>query len=735
MDEKRRLDEESRIKRRSPGTSLVLWGIVLALAVAMGGFTLYFFRTIKVQLFAERQSHLIEMTSKVSSAIDTTISSIQREANSARILMEQTGTIQESEIFSTLQKMEDTLALDEGVLFVMDSKGRYYSSRKSSGTWGNQEDLLSDHETPEVRDLVIDGETKICAVFMRMLETPKETGTEGVSITHVAVAVPLTDLQDIFSLSIFGDSCYTYLLDGNGRRVYKQTFSDNFIQAYGVLTALESRPTVMGGSMQDLAAAVSSRESFCLEFVEDGENYFVSAVPVEGSDWTVLMFVPTKLLGAYTTRTMNLVVKYAMGIALTFIVICGCLLSVVLSGQSDRKLMRQQEESNRKLSVAVEEARSANAAKSEFLAHMSHDIRTPINGIIGMTNIAVKSMDDKERVADCLDKISGAADHLLSLVNDVLDMSHIESGKVEIAHRQMDIRTIIDNCSSIISGQLLSRHVEFKLESGNFQHPWLLGDELHLRQVFINILGNAVKFTPDGGTITFKTEEVSASEGRVHYRFTFRDTGVGMSEEFQKKIFDAFTQEDGGSRTTYKGTGLGMTISKQFVDMMGGTIRVESRQGQGSCFTVEMDFDIDPEQRVQEEVPVQVSLKGMHVMLVEDNELNMEIAQELLEDEGIEVTTAENGQIAVDTFTQASAGTFDAILMDIMMPVMNGLEATKTIRASDHPEAKTIPIIAMTANAYVEDVNASLAAGMNAHIAKPIDFERLFTVLGQYRKD
>jgi CheY-like chemotaxis protein len=352
-----------------------------------------------------------------------------------------------------------------------------------------------------------------------------------------------------------------------------------------------------------------------------------------------------------------------------------------------------------------------------------------------MTNIAVKSLDDRSRVEDCLGKISGAADHLLSLVNDVLDMSHIESGKVEVAHQAMDIRTIIDNCASIISGQLMSRHVEFKVDNGIFTHPCVLGDELHLRQVFINILGNAVKFTPDGGTITFRTEELSSTDDKVRYRFSFRDTGVGMSEEFQKKIFEAFTQEDGGSRTTYKGTGLGMTISKQFVDMMGGTLSVESRQGEGSCFTVEMEFDIDPDQKVVEDVPVVTSLKGMRVMLVEDNELNMEIAQELLEDEGIEVTTAENGQIAVDTFTQAAAGSYDAILMDIMMPVMNGLEATKAIRASDHPEAKTIPIIAMTANAYVEDVNASLAAGMNAHVAKPIDFERLFTVLGQYRKD
>jgi CheY-like chemotaxis protein len=208
-----------------------------------------------------------------------------------------------------------------------------------------------------------------------------------------------------------------------------------------------------------------------------------------------------------------------------------------------------------------------------------------------------------------------------------------------------------------------------------------------------------------------------------------------MSEEFQEKIFEAFSQEDGGSRTNYKGTGLGMAITKQFVDRMGGTIQVESKRGEGSCFTIELDFEIDQEKKAQPvETPEEVSIKGMRVLLVEDNELNIEIAQELLEDEDVVVTTAENGQIAVDTFTQAPPGTFDAILMDVMMPVMNGLDATRTIRASDHPEAKTIPIIAMTANAYAEDVSACLTAGMNEHIAKPIDFDRLFNVLNQYRK-
>jgi CheY-like chemotaxis protein len=313
-------------------------------------------------------------------------------------------------------------------------------------------------------------------------------------------------------------------------------------------------------------------------------------------------------------------------------------------------------------------------------------------------------------------------------------MSSIESGNVNIAHAPMDIRLVMHNCTSIIEGQLLSREIDFVKEIDDFAHPYVFGDELHLRQVFINILGNAVKFTPDGGRIELRAKEVTSSDDRVSYRFDFTDTGIGISEEFQKKIFDEFTQENETSRSTYQGTGLGMAISKNFVELMGGHISVESRLGEGSHFTVEMEFDIDYEHkkiRTDERVN---ELTGMKVLLVEDNELNMEIAEELLKDVGVDITPAVNGKEALDKFTAMSPGTIDAIIMDIMMPVMNGYDATRAIRSSDHPEAKSIPIIAMTANAYREDVEKAMDAGMNAHVAKPINVDTLVQTLGRYRK-
>lgn len=404
-----------------------------------------------------------------------------------------------------------------------------------------------------------------------------------------------------------------------------------------------------------------------------------------------------------------------------------------LTANRNRKLMEQKEGSNRKLREAAEEARSANRAKSEFLSHMSHDIRTPINGIMGMTEIALKNVSDAARVEDCLGKISNSSQHLLSLINDVLDMSRIESGKVTVNSVPMNIITTIDECASIIDGQLQGRDVELIREFGEFAHPHLIGDELHLRQVLINILGNSVKFTLDGGKIYFRVKETDSADGRAHFHFEIEDTGIGMKQEFLQHIWEPFAQEDGGNRTNYKGTGLGMAITKQFVDMMGGTITVESLLHEGSKFEIELSFDIDQHVVAAAETPEETEfhLKGMRVMLVEDNELNAEIAQFVLEDVGISVTCVENGQLALELFQNQAVGSFDLILMDIMMPVMNGLDATRAIRALERPDAKTIPIVAMTANAYEDDIRHAREAGMNGHMAKPIDTGLLYRTLSE----
>ena len=396
------------------------------------------------------------------------------------------------------------------------------------------------------------------------------------------------------------------------------------------------------------------------------------------------------------------------------------------------------EKSRAQIEAALEKAEAASAAKTTFLANMSHDIRTPINGIMGMITLAEKE-EMSPTLSTYLKKINVASRHLLSLVNDVLDMSRIESGKAEIVCEKTDVRIIVDNCASIIQGQIEGRNLDFEKKCDGLSHPRVLADTLHIRQVLINILGNAVKFTPDGGTVRFETREVSF-DGKVStFEFRIQDTGIGMGADFMAHLFEAFSQERGGSRAKYQGTGLGMTISKHLVELMGGTIEVESEPNKGSLFLVRIPLTVDnsriPEERIAENGGIKKGIRGVKILLVEDNALNMEIARALLEEEGGVITEAENGKIAVDLFRNNPPGTYDVILMDLMMPEMNGFEATRTIRALDRDDARRIPIIAMTANAFAEDKIRSLEAGMNAHTAKPIDFSVLIAEITRLLKE
>lgn len=386
------------------------------------------------------------------------------------------------------------------------------------------------------------------------------------------------------------------------------------------------------------------------------------------------------------------------------------------------------EKYKRELEDARNRAEAANTAKSVFLFNMSHDIRTPMNAIKGYTELAERNIGNDTKVRECLKKVQTAEEQLLKLINDVLDMSRIESGKTQIEKEKINMRQIVDNIASIVGGQLLGREIDFKVEFENCIHDRLIGDELHLRQVLVNILGNAVKFTNDDGTILFRIREVNHGVGTAWYEFLIKDDGIGMKPEFVEHIWESFSQEHDSARSEYKGTGLGMAIAKKLVILMGGTIEVNSEYGVGTQFTVLVPFGIDdsPVPKKENGNTMQaVDLKGVKILLAEDNELNREIAVEMLEDEGAIVTCAENGQEAVDIYSGASEGTFDVILMDIMMPKMNGYEATASIRALSFEETRKIPIIALSANAFAEDVKRSLDAGMNGHVSKPINIETL----------
>ena len=389
---------------------------------------------------------------------------------------------------------------------------------------------------------------------------------------------------------------------------------------------------------------------------------------------------------------------------------------------------------NQKLADAVHTAENANRAKTIFLNNMSHDIRTPMNAIMGFTDIAMK-YHPKPEVENCLQKIRESSEHLLTLINDVLDISRIESGKIKFAPIGVDIVEVTDTVLSIMYGFLSNRNITFHTHLAIPETRYVLADAVRIREVLVNILGNAVKFTGDGGSITFTSDYLPGADDRhmiVRYRVT--DTGVGMTKEFMKHIFDEFSQEESSARTHYKGSGLGMAISKRYVDLMGGNISVESEKGKGSTFTVELPLELTEADKVQKQARPgdSTDLTGVKILMAEDNDLNAEIAMVQLEELGIHITRASDGKEALKIFASNQPGTFDIIFMDIMMPKMNGYEATKAIRAlQNRPDARTIPIIAMTANAFAEDVQASLDAGMNDHLSKPIVMEEVIKTIAR----
>ena len=613
--------------------------------------------------------------------------------------------------------------------YLVDSKGQYYCSDLTEGKLTDLSHFLS--TTPD-REVYLGtlphlDKNHVYITYRQRVE-PITVNSQGGKATILYIAYS-QDPQDLVSdiSELFPGQVNTFIHDQTGQMIFKHLGLSLLMEGYNVYDKFYRCEKVNGEKSEDLVAASKNREKVVVELEISGGHYFFCSAPMDSVGWTLAFIVRKELVSGMGEIPFPIIVLLISLIAIILgITFLGLVFSIMRNQRGKERLAESE-----KLADAME---AASKAKSEFLSNMSHDIRTPINGIMGMTSIALDCADDPDKVRSCLGKISGASNHLLSLINDVLDMSRIESGKTKINNTPADVRVICDNCVSIIRGQLIDRTLDFKAEY-SVTEPKILADELHLRQVLINILGNAVKFTPDGGRILFSCTQKDCSESRAAFEFVIKDNGIGMSKEFQERIFESFSQEENRGRSNYKGTGLGMAITKQLVDLMGGKIKVESELDKGSTFIVSIEFDRDLCERTESEVAEsQASIEGCRILLVEDNELNREIASTLLEDVGAEVFCAEDGIDALEKFSGSEPGTYDMILMDIMMPRMNGLDATRAIRALQRPDAASIPILAMTANAFDEDIRATREAGMNAHLSKPIDLGEVLKTISFHFK-
>ena len=457
-----------------------------------------------------------------------------------------------------------------------------------------------------------------------------------------------------------------------------------------------------------------------------------------GRDYYLYAYVPARQV--YTLTVMNLVITLVMYILILALVQVFRWNSAkdffMQQEHSEQEYRKSLEQKNVALQLAVQRETKANLAKREFLFNMSHDIRTPMNAIIGFTALAQTHIDDRGQVEDYLKKISVSSQHLLSLINDVLDMSRIESGKVTLEAKPVHLPELVHELRDIIQAVVSKKDLSLTLDTVGVENEDVIADPLRLEQILINVLANAVKFTPDGGQISlWIVQKDTAPAGYADFEFHIKDNGIGMSEEFQKHIFEQFARERTSTVSKIQGTGLGMAITKSLVDMMGGRITVKSEQEKGSEFTISLRFPIGEAKTEQTPPAAKASaFTGKKLLVVEDNELNLEIASTLLKEAGFAVDTAENGKIAVEKVEAASADRYDLILMDIQMPEMDGYEATRRIRALPDTKKAALPIVAMTANAFEDDRKNALRAGMNGHIAKPLDIQKLFQVLSELLK-
>lgn len=580
----------------------------------------------------------------------------------------------------------------------------------------------------------------------------QEYTINGETYTAIGTLYDHSKLDSMLSVKSYNWNAYLFMLDNDGNITYTNQIEDKFFRNYFLLKHLKGDQAITEKEADSLQKKLDGREQG-VELLGSDKPYYLGYCPIENNN-TMLICIVEKSVVDNVLKDYQKIIVFETILMAGFILLlfAGLFYSISRRSLAEQKAeyekrnneiqtqaMKEMEESNKKLkkakditTEALQTAENANKAKTDFLSNMSHDIRTPMNAIIGMTSLIRHDAGNKAKVIEYADKIDISSQHLLGIINDVLDMSKIEAGKTVFKYTDFSILDFITELNTIFHSQIDEKNQTLTIIKENIRHEWVNGDQVHLMQIFSNLVSNAVKYTQEGGKIQFLVEECETkSSVYAKYRFLVSDNGMGMSADFKDTIFDAFTRAESSMTNKIQGTGLGMAITKNLIEAMGGTIDVESELGQGSCFEVLIDLRIAEDrfvssaEQAEKDEPAGNVLKGMRFLCAEDNELNAEILMELLKIEGAECTICENGKRVLEAFEQSAPGDYDMILMDVQMPVMNGYEATKAIRRSSHELAKTIPIIAMTANAFSEDIQHSLAAGMNAHVSKPVEMKVL----------
>lgn len=582
-----------------------------------------------------------------------------------------------------------------------------------------------------------------------LMAVPCETYyIDGESYTAVGIVMDSKKLNSVLNLNGYDGKAFIFMVNKDGTVIYTNQLKKELVQNYSLIKHLKMENAIRDEQAEKLEKAIQNNEQG-VELLGNDKPFYLGYRPIQNNDSMLVCIVSKNVVdnSLVSYQRMVLFIAFIM-VILIFFLIMGLSISVSKMKLANQKM--KYEEKNKEIqeknlkelaninknlkiaqtatSQALEVAENANQAKTDFLSNMSHDIRTPMNAIVGMTTLLQKDCGNEEKVKEYAKKIEVSSKHLLGIINDVLDMNKIESGKTTLNYTDFSILEFVEQINTIFRPQMDEKYQSFEIHVENISHEWVHADSVRLMQIFSNLLSNAVKYTQAGGRIQLWLEELSSkSSVYAKYRFLVVDNGMGMEDSFKDKIFDVFTREENSVTNKIQGTGLGMAITKNLLEAMGGTIQVESEKGKGSCFEILLDLKIVKKHEVvsPNNENRNESISGMKFLCAEDNELNAEILEQLLKYEGAECVICENGKEVVETFKQSKPGEYDMILIDIQMPIMNGYEATLKIRLFD----QDIPIIAMTANAFSEDIQHSLSVGMDAHISKPVDMQVLKRVV------